>query len=222
MLTMLTGQFTLGQSNSFTLSGKIKGLDASKIFIITFDDAFNDYKSTNRIVCNVDTLDNFIKSNSITRIDFVKIDVEGHELQVLMGAKESIGQFRPIMFVEIARTISDRDYFNWNFEKVFDFAREMNYVPLRSNGKSMIFPRWKNSKIHHVHMYLLVPAEIAFLVSAKLLIFITSFHISSVLNRIWILFRRLILKFSHFYQILKTNILIIANKLNTNGRLCRL
>ena len=188
----------------------------------TFDDAFNDYKSTKRIVCNVDTLDNFIKSNSITRIDFVKIDVEGHELQVLMGAKESIGQFRPILFVEIARTISDRDYFNLNFEKVFDFAREMNYVPLRSNGKSMIFPRRKNSKIHHVHMYLLVPAEIAFLVSAKLLIFIASFHVSSVLNRIWILFRRLISKFSHFYQILKTNILLIANKITTNGRFGRL
>ena len=40
ILTMLAGQLTLGQSNNFTISGKIKGLDASKIFIITFDDAF--------------------------------------------------------------------------------------------------------------------------------------------------------------------------------------
>jgi len=39
MLTMLMGQLTLGQSNSFTISGKIKGLEASKIFIIIFDEA---------------------------------------------------------------------------------------------------------------------------------------------------------------------------------------
>lgn len=188
----------------------------------TFDDAFNDYKSTNKIDCKVDTLDNFVKSNSIARIDFIKIDVEGHELQVLMGAKESIRQFRPILFVEIARTISDRDYFNLNFEKVFDFAREMNYVPLRSNGKSMILPRRKNSNIHHVHMYLLVPAEITFLVSAKLLTFIALFHVSSILNEICVLFRRLTWKFSHFYQILKTKTLITANKLTANGRFGRL
>ena len=45
ILTMLTGQFSLGQSNSFTISGKIKGLETSKIFIIIFDDAFkNGYR----------------------------------------------------------------------------------------------------------------------------------------------------------------------------------
>jgi thiol-disulfide isomerase/thioredoxin len=37
---LITGQLTFGQSNSFTLSGKIKGLDATKIFLIIFDDAF--------------------------------------------------------------------------------------------------------------------------------------------------------------------------------------
>ena len=40
ILTMLIGQFTLGQSNSFTLTGKIKGLDATKIFLVIFDGAF--------------------------------------------------------------------------------------------------------------------------------------------------------------------------------------
>ena len=37
---LITGQLTFGQSNSFTLSGKIKGLDATKIFLVIFDDAF--------------------------------------------------------------------------------------------------------------------------------------------------------------------------------------
>ena len=36
----------------------------------------------------LDTLDNFCKLNDIERIDFLKIDVEGHELRVLEGATE--------------------------------------------------------------------------------------------------------------------------------------
>lgn len=40
IIMLITGQLTFGQSNSFTLSGKIKGLDATKIFLIIFDDAF--------------------------------------------------------------------------------------------------------------------------------------------------------------------------------------
>jgi len=33
-------------------------------------------------------------------IDFVKIDVEGHELEVLQGAKETLTKFKPIIFIE--------------------------------------------------------------------------------------------------------------------------
>lgn len=40
IIMLITGQLTFGQSNSFTISGKIKGLDATKIFLIIFDDAF--------------------------------------------------------------------------------------------------------------------------------------------------------------------------------------
>lgn len=40
ILTLITVQLTFGQSKSFTISGKIKGLDATKIFLIIFDDAF--------------------------------------------------------------------------------------------------------------------------------------------------------------------------------------
>ena len=40
IIILITGQLTFGQSKSFTISGKIKGLDATKIFLIIFDDAF--------------------------------------------------------------------------------------------------------------------------------------------------------------------------------------
>ena len=47
------------------------------------------YKSkVSKVVVELDTLDNFCKLNDIERIDFLKIDVEGHELRVLEGATD--------------------------------------------------------------------------------------------------------------------------------------
>lgn len=47
------------------------------------------------------TIDSFVQKNDISKIDFIKIDIEGHEYQVLKGALESIKKFRPIILVEI-------------------------------------------------------------------------------------------------------------------------
>jgi len=44
-----------------------------------------------RIICNMVCLDDFC-NNRVPEIDFLKIDVEGHELEVLKGAKKMIGQ----------------------------------------------------------------------------------------------------------------------------------
>jgi len=40
-------------------------------------------------------LDDFIKSNNIPTINFIKMDVEGAEMEILEGAKESISHFKP-------------------------------------------------------------------------------------------------------------------------------
>lgn len=47
------------------------------------------------------SLDNFIKAHNIRIIDFIKIDVEGHELEVIKGFKNGIAMFTPILAIEI-------------------------------------------------------------------------------------------------------------------------
>jgi len=49
----------------------------------------------------VDTMDALVARAGLTRLDFVKIDVEGGELHVLHGGERTIKEFRPALLVEI-------------------------------------------------------------------------------------------------------------------------
>lgn len=49
----------------------------------------------------MDTLDSMFASAGLTRLDFIKIDVEGAELQVLQGGEKTITALRPSLLLEI-------------------------------------------------------------------------------------------------------------------------
>lgn len=68
------------------------------------------------------TLDLFVKENNIKRLDFIKIDVEGHELKVLHGANNSIKQFMPIMLIEI-----EQRHHNFAITEIFNHIKALNY-----------------------------------------------------------------------------------------------
>ena len=54
-----------------------------------------------QVAVDVDTIDALVPRAGITRLDFIKIDVEGAELHVLQGGEHSIEKFRPAMLIEI-------------------------------------------------------------------------------------------------------------------------
>jgi FkbM family methyltransferase len=57
------------------------------------------FKSRNyKVPCN--TLDDFVLSNNIQKVSLIKIDVEGHEQQVLMGARNVIEEHSPAIIFE--------------------------------------------------------------------------------------------------------------------------
>jgi FkbM family methyltransferase len=52
------------------------------------------------IEVNAITLDRFISQQKPARIDFIKVDVEGHECQVLEGGRETLEKFQPALIIE--------------------------------------------------------------------------------------------------------------------------
>lgn len=46
-------------------------------------------------------LDTFVVKQQIQKIDFIKMDVEGFEMNVLKGAENSIRKFKPLLFIEL-------------------------------------------------------------------------------------------------------------------------
>jgi FkbM family methyltransferase len=94
-------------------------------------------------VCRLAPLDEF----GITGVDFVKIDVEGHEVEVLKGAARTIEQSRPIVLIEVRtvheRTVEDwflaRDYRQCRFDPRDRLAALTEFVP--SVGDCLYVPR---------------------------------------------------------------------------------
>jgi FkbM family methyltransferase len=46
------------------------------------------------------TMDEFVREHGITRVDLIKLDVEGAEGMVLAGARDTIAKFGPVIFME--------------------------------------------------------------------------------------------------------------------------
>lgn len=75
-------------------------------------------KKPTKIEVEVDTLDNILQSLDAERLDMVKIDVNGCEYRVLLGASIILMKFKPLLMVEVA--LEDR-------ESVFKHLGELGY-----------------------------------------------------------------------------------------------
>lgn len=53
------------------------------------------------------TIDNLIKEKNINRIDLIKMDIEGAELEALKGAEQSIRSFKPKLAISVYHNLKD-------------------------------------------------------------------------------------------------------------------
>lgn len=70
-------------------------------------------------------LDEFVTSEKIDRLDFIKIDIDGHEPLFFQGAKETLSRFNPTILLEVNHANYLQAGFNaWDF---YNFLKENGY-----------------------------------------------------------------------------------------------
>ena len=94
-------------------------------------------KGASQIEVEMVTLDGMVEKHSITRIDLMKIDVEGHEEAVLAGGERALGLTRrivmeyhgPEILARVRKFLSDR-----GFKEVLEYRGHVYFVNTQSVG----------------------------------------------------------------------------------------
>ena len=123
-LNKKTFLFDFGLSNKTcaldTAINRVGNIGASGIL----DSALNITSQYERKQIFVKKGDDVIKENSISRLDFIKMDIEGHEFEAILGVQETIKKFRPVICLEwncekTKNSFEKHDFFN-NIFKDYD------------------------------------------------------------------------------------------------------
>ena len=79
-------------------------------------------KTKNYVEVNADTLDSILKQNRINQVNWIKIDVEGAEFEVLKGSSETLSGGNISILLEIHNIEDPNHYHN-----VVNFLKHLNY-----------------------------------------------------------------------------------------------
>lgn len=91
------------------------------------------------------TADHFCSTEGIARLDLVKLDVDGNELDVLRGFRECLIRFRPRIIVEFAPYVHHEGLPTDTFNELVLFLTELGYdffdtrtrKPIPNNGSEL-------------------------------------------------------------------------------------
>jgi FkbM family methyltransferase len=83
--------------------------------------------------CLIGRLDDY----HLPTLDFIKLDVEGHELYALKGAEETLRKYKPIVLVEQKARLEQRQGVEKNM--VGDYLKTLGYRMLEKHRKDCIY-----------------------------------------------------------------------------------
>jgi FkbM family methyltransferase len=77
----------------------------------------------------VETIDRYVAAKGLNRLDLIKADIEGWEMQLLLGAPETLARLRPVVFLEVVDSYLARA--GDSRAALWAFMRERDYRPHR-------------------------------------------------------------------------------------------
>lgn len=110
---------------------------------------------TDQLLCSIPLrrFDDIAREESLSRLDLMKIDVEGAELMVLRGAEGSFERFRPVLIAEISETnflragYSSAEFFRYMHLLNYDFRLLGDQsVTHDIEGDAVFFPRERQKR----------------------------------------------------------------------------
>lgn len=90
----------IGQHNSFVEIQEPNYYSKEDFGIFSLVEDKIKEKSENKYIVSITSLDYFVDLYKIQKIDFIKIDVEGMDLDVLKGATNTLKVYKPNIFIE--------------------------------------------------------------------------------------------------------------------------
>ncbi len=88
----------------FTLSTPLKRGHAEVGYGLAHLGTDDDPRPMRTETIEVRTLDSFAAANKLTRLDFLKADVEGWEARMLIGGRNTLAALKPVLFLEIVQS----------------------------------------------------------------------------------------------------------------------
>ena len=131
----------------FNLKGYLSGVHSIR-------DRENISGTIDKVKCK--RIDTFCNENKIDSIDFVKIDVEGYEWEVLQGAKQTISMFKPKIIIEYSPDLYSKINPERSLE-IYLYLKNLGYIIVNVDNDGSIyeivnsFDQIKN--VHQTNLY---------------------------------------------------------------------
>jgi len=159
----------------------------------TFDSAFNNNEAAETILAQVDTLDN--QAKGIGRVDFIKIDVQGYEQEVLEGARQTIDHDKPVLLIGIGDRMPGREYRNPNYARTLIWLKEHGYRIWRCNENRHLLEADPHQPQEYPAKYLCLHNNSSTI--SEILRYVKQYHIHRKTTQLMFLARKAIKGFIH-------------------------
>jgi len=150
-----------GRAEPFAVSAAAS--DAIFFQVVSGDPTRNGLKppatedSVAKITVKAISLDQYVAERRIQRVDMMKLDVEGGELEVLRGATEMFNRFRPILICEVL----DETTVVWGYKarEIISLLGDAGYLWFESAADGTLIPHDIREGYPVVKNYVAVPRE---------------------------------------------------------------